>query len=188
MNLTLLFGVVYIIWLLSEILLNRLLHSGAGDKQHADKNTLSIIWLIIIITIFLSVFISVKYPVVISAKEWLPYAGLGIIIAGMLIRLLAVYSLGRFFTVDVTIRKDHRLKKDGLYKYLRHPSYFASFLSFVGFGISLNNWLSLLLIIAAIFTAFVLRIKVEEKILTEQFGPEYLEYKKSTYRLIPFLY
>jgi protein-S-isoprenylcysteine O-methyltransferase Ste14 len=61
-------------------------------------------------------------------------------------------------------------------------------LSFIGFGIALNNWISLILVTSAITAAFIMRIRIEEKTLIEQFGTEYIEYKKETYALIPFLY
>jgi protein-S-isoprenylcysteine O-methyltransferase Ste14 len=32
------------------------------------------------------------------------------------------------------------------------------------------------------------RIVVEERVLTEQFGTEYSDYIKTTYRLLPFIY
>lgn len=183
-----LFVFVYGIWLLSEILLNRLLHSGKSDKRNADKNSLSLIWITIIAAISIATYISMRYYLPISANPVIKYAGIAIIITGMILRFAAVRSLGKFFTVDVTIRKDHQLKKDGLYKYLRHPSYSASLISFIGYGISLNNWLSLLLITILIIAAFIVRINVEEKALTEQFGAEYAAYKARTKALIPFIY
>lgn len=184
----LIFSLTYFFWLLSEILLNRLLRSKSTDRKKADKGSLSLIWMIIIVTIFIAVFISGNFYFPIFSNTAFQYAGLAIIFIGIILRLLAVASLGKFFTVDVTIRQNHKLKKDGIYKYLRHPSYFASLISFIGFGISLNNWVALLLITFAILTAFIIRIKVEEKVLIEQFGSEYIEYKKATSRLIPFIY
>ena len=185
---SLLFTLTYIVWFLSEILLNRLLHSKSTDKQNADKNSLSLIWVTIVVTISVAVFIAAKFHVSISLHASIQYTGLVLIYVGIILRLFAVASLGRFFTVDVTIRQGHKLKKDGIYKYVRHPSYFASLLSFIGFGLCLNNWISLLLITIAIVAAFTFRIKIEERILTEQFGEEYIDYKKSTRGLIPFIY
>ena len=184
----LIFTITYFIWLISEVTLNRLLRSKSTDKQNADKNSLITIWLTVVSAIFLSVFISIKLHLPIFSNHTFRYAGLAVIFAGIVLRIAAIITLGRFFTVDVTIRKDHQLKKDGLYKYLRHPSYFASLLSFVGFGISLNNWLSLTLVTVSVIIVFINRIKIEEKILIEQFGTEYLQYKKTTNGLIPFIY
>ena len=107
---------------------------------------------------------------------------------GVIFRFIAIKQLGRFFTVNVTIRNDHQLIQSGLYKYLRHPSYCGSLISFLGFGISLNNWLSIIFIIIPYSLAVMYRIKVEEKVLTEQFGKQYLDYKKHTKRIIPFIY
>ncbi len=185
---SILFITIYVVWLLTEILLNRFLHSKTTDRKNADKNSLMLIWVTIIATITIAVFISIKFYLPIFSNPVFKYAGLAIIVVGILLRLIAVASLGRFFTVDVTIKQGHKLKKDGVYKYVRHPSYSASLLSFIGFGISLNNWLSLLITIVAILTVFIFRIKIEEKILIEQFGAEYLEYKKTTSGIIPFIY
>jgi protein-S-isoprenylcysteine O-methyltransferase Ste14 len=185
---TLIFTITYFIWCFSEILLSRLLRTKSTDKQHADNGTLSIIWITIIICIFLSVYISIAYNFQISEDLLIRYLGLAIIYIGIIFRMLVVKSLGKFFTVTVTIRQDHKLKKDGFYKYIRHPSYLASLLSFVGFGISLNNWISLLLLSSAILFVFILRIKVEEKVLIQEFGTEYSEYKKTTKGIVPFIY
>ncbi|PZF71704.1 hypothetical protein DN068_16680 [Taibaiella soli] len=114
--------------------------------------------------------------------------GLGVIILGMVLRFAVIRSLGRYFTVDVTIREGHQLKTDGIYRYLRHPSYAASLISFAGFGISLNNYLSLLMLVVLIGAAFFYRVKVEERALIEQFGDDYINYMKRSKRLIPFIF
>jgi protein-S-isoprenylcysteine O-methyltransferase Ste14 len=174
--------------LFTEILLNRLLRSKSTDKQNEDKNSISIIWVTIIIAIPLAVLIALKVNLPIYSDPSVQYVGVIIIFIGIILRLFAVVTLGRFFTVDVTIRQGHKLKKDGLYKYLRHPSYFASLVSFIGMGWTFNNWLSLLVLIAAILIVFINRIKIEEKLLIQHFGSEYTEYKKHTSGLIPFIY
>ena len=102
--------------------------------------------------------------------------------------LTVIRSMGRFFTVDVTIREGHQLKTDGFFRYVRHPSYLASLVTFFGFGLSLNNWFSLAVVFVPVFIAFLIRIKVEEKVLVKQFGAEYLDYSNKTQRIIPFVY
>lgn len=183
-----LFTIVYIIWALSEIFINRFLRSKANDKKNQDKNSLAFIWITIVIANTAAIFISMKYYFPISLFQTIRYFGLTLILTSIILRSVVINSLGKYFTVDVTIRQGHQLKKDGFYKYLRHPSYSASLLSFIGFGISLNNWISLIIVVAAILFAFIRRINVEEKALMEHFGKEYTDYKKETYRLIPFIY
>ncbi len=165
-----------------------MLRTKTTDRQNTDKGTLYIIWITILTSIMLSIYISVAYEFRISEKLSIRYLGLNLIYLGVILRILVVRSLGKYFTVSVTIRQDHQLKKDGFYKYLRHPSYLASLLSFFGFGLALNNWYSVTLLTIAIFLVFAVRMQVEEKVLLGQFGEEYNEYQKSTWRIIPFLY
>ncbi|MEI6822726.1 MAG: isoprenylcysteine carboxylmethyltransferase family protein [Bacteroidota bacterium] len=184
----LLFYSIYFLWFLSEVLLNRLIRSGKSDKKAKDKNTEIYLWMAVIFTITISVYISAAYPTLVVYDDRIKLIGLIIIVLGVIFRFIAIKQLGRFFTVNVTIRNDHQLIQSGLYKYLRHPSYSGSLLSFLGFGVSLNNWLSIIFIIIPYFIAVMYRISIEEKALTEQFGKQYIDYKKQTKRLIPFLY
>ncbi|NNG08695.1 MAG: isoprenylcysteine carboxylmethyltransferase family protein, partial [Arenibacter sp.] len=82
----------------------------------------------------------------------------------------------------------HQLKTNGYYKYIRHPSYTASLISFIGFGVSLNHWISVLLAGGLAFIAFAIRIQVEEKVLLSHFGSAYDSYKRKTRAIIPFIY
>ena len=185
---SILFFTTYVIWLLSEIWLSRSMRSDKSDAQNADKSTLRIIWITILVSIFLAVRISYNLDHLISGNVLYQYFGLMLIWIGIVIRMLVIRSLGRFFTVDVTIRLGHQLKTDGFFKYVRHPSYLAALVSFFGFGLSLNNWFSLGILFVPVFIAFMIRIKVEEKVLIKQFGSEYINYKKRTCRIIPFVY
>jgi protein-S-isoprenylcysteine O-methyltransferase Ste14 len=124
----------------------------------------------------------------ISHKMALPYSGLIIILLGMLLRFVSIRTLGRFFTVDIAVHKDQKIIKTGIYRYIRHPAYASSLMEFIGFGLSLNNWISLLVVIIPVTAAFIYRIKVEEELLKEKFGDEYSEYMNSTYRLFPWIY
>ena len=183
-----LFNLTCILWILSEVLLNRLTRSGKTDKQAADKNSELYIWISIIISITIAVFVSKMFLCSIFLNDQFRLIRILIIIIGIIMRLIAIKQLGRFFTVDVTIRKDHQLMQKGFYKYLRHPSYTGALLSFIGFGLSLNNWFSLAIVFLPVLFTFIHRINIEEKVLAEQFGEQYLDYCRKTKRLIPFLY
>ncbi len=179
---------IYFLWLLSEIILNRRLRSGKSAKQSSDKNTLLLLWVSIFISITIGVFVSKTTYFPIDISERLPSIGLTVIIMGITIRLVAIKQLGQFFTVDVTIRENHQLLQNGLYKLVRHPSYTGSLLSFLGLGLSLNNWLSLSIVLLPTLSTFIYRMNIEEKVLIEQFGKQYLDYMAKTKRLIPFMY
>lgn len=182
------FIVIWSIWFASEILLARLMRSGNNDKKKQDKGSIVFIWVMIALAISMGIMFSINNRFYISNQQLIPYIGIITIVVGMVFRFISIWTLGRLFTVDVTIRDNHTIKKNGIYSIVRHPSYLGSLVSFIGFGISLNSWLSLIAIAVLITIAFIYRIKIEEKVLINQFGADYLEYKKKTYGLIPWIY
>src|SRR2546430_10814721 len=60
--------------------------------------------------------------------------GLTLLLAGIIIRGTAIYTLGKFFTGTVLIKNDHRLIKCGVYRHLRHPAYTGALLAHLGLG------------------------------------------------------
>ena len=109
-------------------------------------------------------------------------------IAGIVLRWGAIFSLKKAFTVKVSILKDHELKKDGLYKWIRHPSYTGMYIYGLGYALSFHSILCIVLIISAVWISTHLRIKVEEKVLESHFGELYLEYKRKSWKLFPGIY
>lgn len=182
------FAVTYFSWVASEVFLSASRRSKQPDQQNTDKGTLRLIWIIILVANAVAYYVSTVLRAPISEDQNIRYAGLAVIVIGVILRFSIVASLGKFFTVNVTIVEGHKLKTDGLYKYLRHPSYSAVLLSFAGYGISLNNWLSFLIVMVPVSTVFLIRIRIEEKALTDHFGTEYLDYMKRTKKLVPFIY
>lgn len=187
-SLQILFSISMAAWFLSEFLYKNILKSNQEDKKDKDKSTLNILWLAIPFSIAAAIIISNLSTLPITSGKWILYVGEAFILIGIIFRFVIIKSLGKYFTVDVTIRHDHKIKKEGFYKYLRHPSYAFSLLTSLGLGLYLNNWLSLLFAFVPPFLAFAYRIKIEEQALVEQFGEEYVEYRRTTKKLIPFIY
>ncbi|PSL43791.1 phospholipid methyltransferase [Chitinophaga niastensis] len=182
-------SVIYLVWFLSEILLHRILRGGdAADKKKQDRGSLAFIWIVIIVFINIAEILAYRTHHPIKEGILMNHIGLSVILLGMILRFVSIAQLGRLFTVVVTIRKDHKIKQDGIYSILRHPSYAGSLLSFLGFGLSTNNWLSLVTVFIPVFAVFIYRMNIEEKMLTAQFGEEYKDYMKHTSRVIPWIY
>jgi protein-S-isoprenylcysteine O-methyltransferase len=141
-------------------------------------------WLLLFLTALLNQFqISIVEP-------HLLFTAIGVVLAaaGFLIRVVAMRTLGEFFTRTLRIREKHRVVSDGIYRRVRHPGYLGTILFFVGSGIATANFITTLLILAAILPTFVRRIAVEERMLTDQLGEEYSDYKAKTWKLIPFVF
>jgi len=116
------------------------------------------------------------------------FAGVVLFVAGLLLRWWAIITLGRFFTVDVTIERDHELVERGPFRMVRHPSYTGVLLAFVGLALTLDNWAALLVILLPIGAAFIHRMNVEENALSSALGRQYTDYMRRTKRLVPFIY
>ena len=62
-----------------------------------------------------------------------PYIGLALLTLGGVLRLAAVFVLGRRFTGLVAIQEEHHLQTGGLYRHIRHPSYAGMLLYMTGY-------------------------------------------------------
>jgi len=114
--------------------------------------------------------------------------GAAVALAGLTIRGWALRTLGRFFTMPITIAEDHRIVQGGPYRWIRHPAYTGGFLTMTGLAIALGSWLGVFVTLAAGIIVYVYRIQIEEAALRSRFGSEYEEYARRTYRLLPGLY
>ena len=180
--------IISIIWFLSEIILSRMLRVKDTQENH-DKSSLKIIWITIIVSIFLGIALS-NTKIMIShfyASE-IYKIGIALILLGLTVRWIAILTLKKSFKVHVTVSENQQIVQSGIYKYIRHPSYSGSLLSFLGLAVTFNNWFSLVIVFVPIMLAFLYRINVEEKALNKAFGDQYANYTISTRKLIPFIY
>jgi len=114
--------------------------------------------------------------------------GLVIMILGLALRMWAVSALGTSFRTTVETHENQKVKRDGPYRLIRHPSYSGLLLIAGGYGIAVQNWLSLVVAIGLPLAALLYRIHVEEALLVKSLGAEYQDYQKKTKRLIPWIW
>ncbi len=154
-----------------------------------DRATLPLLWTVIGLSIFAGFFCRSAFP---QGQLPLPtffyILGLALFVVGLIVRWIAIIHLGRFFTVNVAIAKDHQLITTGPYRYVRHPSYAGTLLIFLGFGLCTLNIFSFAAVFLPITAAFFWRIHVEEAALRAAFGERYRDYAARTWRIIRFVY
>jgi protein-S-isoprenylcysteine O-methyltransferase Ste14 len=101
------------------------------------------------------------------------------------LRLQAIKSLGKFWSLHIEIRGSHEFVQSGPFRWVRHPTYLSMIMELLAVGLILNAWWMLMLIPFLFIPALVLRIKKEEVALIEKFGEAYRDYQKTTPAVIP---
>ena len=126
-------------------------------------------------------------------------------LVGGIMRIFRYRALGRHFTFELSIRKNHKLVTDGPYSIVRHPSYTALIMVTIGTLLCLTSagsWLAesgimgtligrLLVVawaaeVAWIPVVMIMRVGTEDEILRREFKDEWLAWSQRTpYKLIP---
>jgi len=115
--------------------------------------------------------------------------GIALVSLGQAFRSLAMKQAGTSFNhvVQSSKKEDHVLVKSGVYRVSRHPAYFGFFWWGLGTQLVLGNPICFVAYAAILWKFFSHRIMHEEKHLINFFGEDYLEYRKETPVLIPFI-
>ena len=116
------------------------------------------------------------------------FIGIAIMSVGMALRYWAVITLGASFRTTIETDNEQKVVSTGPYKLIRHPSYGGWLLICLGYGIAVQNWLSLLVAVFLPLVALLYRIHVEEQVLVSSLGSDYVDYQKRTKRLIPWIW
>ncbi|QNR20160.1 isoprenylcysteine carboxylmethyltransferase family protein [Exiguobacterium sp. Helios] len=114
--------------------------------------------------------------------------GLLLLSAGVALRYWGIYHLKHQFTRHVAVNPGDQLVSTGPYRSLRHPLYTGLFFITLGFPLYFGNLLVTLCAGVLMFLTLLHRIRIEERMLTEGFGPAYTAWARRRKRLIPFIY
>jgi len=161
---------------------------GKGEKL-VKKQKLSLLFLQIlpVAIILLSPYCDHHQVAVFHESNSIRISGLLLTLAGFILMNWSVLALGKQFSINVTIQKNHQLITIGPYKYIRHPRYAGIIVFFGGVTLTFLSLISLI-IVFFLFLVLIWRIKDEEKLMHEEFKEEWEEYTKKTFSLIPFVY
>ena len=132
----------------------------------------------------LSLYVSFYVPL--GMFDWFLF---GLATVGLMICYWAYFTLDKYYTFTIGIRKDHKVVSDGPYRYIMHPGYLGQGLimipSILFFRVNILLTLGLLLFMLKMFWS---RISAEEDMLNKQFGDEYKQFAATRYRLIPYIF
>ncbi len=169
------------------------LRSGSKHKpSQRTKTGLQNDILTVLITsfgVFLALLLKAVLPkLIIYRNPALFWLGLTIAWAGIILRLMAIKTLGKFFVMTIITQENQPVITTGPYRFIRHPSYLGGLLFITGTAIALNSLPGAILMIISSYLVILQRIRVEERYLVLKLGQPYLDYVNRTKKLFPFIW
>jgi len=116
---------------------------------------------------------------------WPVVAGLTLVAAGIGLRAWSIVTLGRFFQYQIKVQPGHQVVTSGPYRYVRHPSYTGIAMVLAGIALASGDVWSLLAVAVLGGAGLAVRIRAEERQLTQALGGEYERFAAGRKRLLP---
>lgn len=114
-------------------------------------------------------------------------AGVAIALAGVAFAIWARVTLGANWSGIVTVKEGHTLVRRGPYRIVRHPIYTGLLIAWA--GTALTNGLVRGFVALPLFAfGFWSKTLIEERFMIEEFGEQYLRYRREVRALVPFLF
>ena len=157
----------------------------SGVEQH--KIDLILIQIFSLAVVLLAPFSDSHSIGVFNFGNRIRFLGFILMIPGFTFMQMAEKYLGRQFSVEVTLQKDHKLIQGGPYTYIRHPRYLGILAFFTGISIVFRSLLAIFIVIA-LCIVLIWRVYAEEALMQKEFGVAWEAYCKKSWRIIPFLF
>lgn len=99
----------------------------------------------------------------------------------------AVQTLGKQWSLAARVLEGHKLITTGPYNVVRNPIYTGMFGMLLATGLAISHWIGLLMAIVVFAVGTAIRVRSEEKLLSEAFGEEFEAYARKVPAVVPFL-
>jgi protein-S-isoprenylcysteine O-methyltransferase Ste14 len=176
-NFDVVFASVYLAWILIESKISKEeLNKG---KRTSDYGTCEL-YAMGQAAVFLS---ALWFTPAWESPNILHVIGFTIFLVGIVYRLWAITTLGKYYSHIVREVDGHRIVDSGPYRHIRHPAYAGMILANLGIVVFFFNWITLMLFFLILIPAIIIRIVIEEKTLFTI--DHYADYAKNRPRLIP---
>jgi len=100
----------------------------------------------------------------------------------------SVRTLGKQWAMRARLVEGHQLITHGPYSYIRNPIYTGMLGMLIATGLATEHWMALLIALPIFLAGTVIRIRIEEKLLRAQFGPQFEEYASRVPAVLPGIY
>jgi protein-S-isoprenylcysteine O-methyltransferase Ste14 len=109
-------------------------------------------------------------------------------IGSVLLIVSAVKTLGKEWSITARMVQDHKLATRGPYAHVRHPIYTGMLGMLVATGLAISHWIVLVAAIVVFAIGTWIRVRIEERLLRETFGPQFEEYARRVPAVIPRIF
>jgi protein-S-isoprenylcysteine O-methyltransferase Ste14 len=118
-----------------------------------------------------------------SGAAWF-WVGFVLVALGLAFAVAARVWLGGNWSSVVAVKEEHELIRSGPYRWVRHPIYTGLLMALVG-SVVAEGEVRGLIALALFILAFIRRVALEERILKEEFGDAYIQYRREVPCLVP---
>lgn len=140
--------------------------------------------LFLFISILVTIFLHIIFPVKIIISSPYNYLGIILIISGLTIAKTVARLFSKIDTEIHTFKEPGKLVTDGFFQYSRNPVYLCFVIVLLGLNILLGSLTPFVVMVVFIIVTNFWYIPFEKKKMQEHFGQEYENYKKTVRRWI----
>ena len=124
-----------------------------------------------------------------SAKALVEAAAIAVLMAGAIGQFVwASRAMGRNWSIVARTRTDHTLVQHGPFAHLRHPIYTGMALFLLALALASGHTRQLIVAAPVFALGTWLRVRIEERLLSRQFGSAYATYAARVKRFVPGLF
>jgi len=99
----------------------------------------------------------------------------------------AIRTLGKQWSLAARVVEGHKLVTEGPYNIVRNPIYTGMLGMLLATGLAVSHWMGLAIAIVVFAIGTFIRVRSEQRLLREMFGPEFEAYARNVPAVIPFL-
>ncbi|HEV3242837.1 MAG TPA: isoprenylcysteine carboxylmethyltransferase family protein [Chthoniobacterales bacterium] len=129
------------------------------------------------------------HPTILPLGYWFQFLSTILVVTIIIVSLWMMSSalrvLGKQWSLQARVLENHKLVREGPYRFVRHPIYTGMLGMIVAGGLAWSHWIGFLIALLLFAIGTAIRVRSEEKLLHEQFGAAFDDYKRSVPAVVP---
>jgi len=181
------FGACLVAFLLAAGL-ERLWETGASRRAiRGEKRQPWTFFAFLVLQVAIYALTAVEYFAMRRPVVW-PVAVAALMVFGLAtwLRLVAVRTLGKYWSLHLEIRSDHQFVTEGIYRHVRHPAYAAIMAEVISVPLVGNAYYTALFALLTYVPLLLFRWRREEGEMIAKFGEPYRRYCREVPAFVPW--